>query len=61
MAQAWRDANDLLEATILTIGLENKIHWSSHVKRPDNECQKFLKKLGTKYNGGYYLVRDKKK
>jgi len=60
-AQRWRKANDLFEATILTIGLENKIYWSSHVKRPDAECQAFLKTLGTKYNGGYYLVRDKKK
>lgn len=60
MAQKWREANDLFEATIWTIGLENKIYWSAKVKRPDAECQAFLKKLGTKYNGGYCLVRDKK-
>jgi hypothetical protein len=60
-AQAWRKANELFEATILTIGLENKIYWSRDVKRPDSECQEFLKKVGKKYNGGYYLVRDKKK
>lgn len=59
IAQKWREDNDLFEATIWTIGLENKIYWSSKVKRPDVECQAFLKKLGTKYNGGYCLVRDK--
>ena len=60
MAQKWREANELFEATIWTIGLENKIQWSAKVKRPDAECQAFLKTLGTKYNGGYCLVRDKK-
>jgi len=60
-AQGWRETNELFEATILTIGLENEIYWSYGVKRPDVECQEFLKVLGTKYNGGYYLVRDKKK
>ncbi len=59
-AQKWREDAELFEATILTIGLENKIYWSNKVKRPDAECQEFLKTLGTKYNGGYYLVRDKK-
>ena len=59
-AQQWRKDNDFFEATIWTIGLENKIYWSSKVKRPDAECQEFLRTLGTQYNGGYYLVRDKK-
>ncbi len=59
-AQQWREGRGLFEATILTIGIENKIYWSSKVKRPDAECQTFLQTLGTKYNGGYYLVRDKK-
>ncbi len=60
VAQGWRKDNELFEATILTIGLENRIYWSSKVKRQDAECQAFLRTLGTKYNGGYYLVRDRK-
>jgi len=60
-AQDWRNEKGLFSATILTIGLENKVYWSSKVKRPDQECQTFLKNLGDTYNGGYYLVRNKKK
>jgi hypothetical protein len=59
--QKWRIANDLAPATIMTIGIENTDMWSVGVKRPDNECQAWLKKIGEKYNGGYFLVKTKTK
>lgn len=60
-AQKWRVLRDLAPATILTIGIENtNDFWGTGVKRPDKECQAWLKKIGTEYNGGYFLVRNKK-
>lgn len=60
-AQEWRKAQGWPEATICTVGLENLDVWSISVKRPDNECQMFLKELGKKYNAGYFLVRNAKR
>lgn len=58
-AQLWRKQNGLSQATICTVGLQNLYKWSLSVKRPDDECQKFLKYIGTRYKGGYFLVRNK--
>lgn len=55
--QAKRKKKGLGKASIVTIGIENKEHWSLSVKRRDWECQKWLRYLGTQYGGGYYLVR----
>jgi len=57
--QARRVANDLAKATIVTIGLQNLIadrEYGPSVKQPDFECQKWLKKIGSQYNGGYLFV-----
>lgn len=58
-AQEFRKKMGLVPASLLVIGMENK-NWSLTVKRPDNECQDFLKHIGKKFGGGYYLVREKK-
>ena len=54
-AQIWRNKNGYGEAIIVTIGLENK-HYYAGGKPKDEDCQNFLKKIGTKYGGGYWLV-----
>lgn len=59
-AQKWRVDNGLEPATIVSIGLENLDVWSLGVKRPDDECQQFLKKIGMQYKGGYFHVKEKK-
>lgn len=59
-AQQWRVNNDLEPATIVSVGIENLDVWSLGVKRPDNECQEFLKKIGTQYKGGFFHVKEKK-
>lgn len=50
-------------ATIVTVGVENiwaDNNYGTSVKRPDAECQDWLRKLGEKYNGGYFYVRTRK-
>lgn len=54
-SQAWRLANGLNMAIIRTIGLENR-HYTAGGKPNDVDCQAFLKKIGTRYHGGYWLV-----
>jgi len=61
IGQRMRLTRGLMQATIRTIGIENTEQWSLSVKRPDSECQAFLKKLGATYSGGYYLVGGKSK
>ena len=61
--QARRVNRELEPATIVTIGIENTaadIQYSTSVKRPDAECQNWLKKIGKLYNGGYFSVRRKR-
>jgi len=59
-SQHWRVRAGLLRASICAVGLENKEVWSLSTKRPDWECQQFLRNVGVKYHGGYYLVRQRK-
>jgi len=56
--QAWRKKNKLTPAVIVTIGIQNDApQWGISVKRPDKECQAWLKKIGEKYDGGYFFVK----
>lgn len=55
-AQQWRTNRGLEPATIVAVGLENTDTWSISVKRPDFECQEFLKRLGQENRGGYFHV-----
>ena len=48
-------ANGYKQATICTIGIENT-DYSAGGKLPDKECQAFLRSVGEKYGGGYFLV-----
>lgn len=60
--QKWRKKKGLDPATIVSIGIQNDDpSWGTSVKRPDKECQKWLKKIGKKYNGGYVYVKRKEK
>ena len=61
IGQKLRLQRGLMPATFRTIGIRNTEYWSLSVKRPDSECQDFLKTLGNIYSGGYYLVGDKSK
>ena len=55
--QAWRKKKKLQPATIVTIGIQNDDpDWGISVKRPDKECQAWLRKVGRQYNGGYFYV-----
>lgn len=48
------------KASIVTIGIENIVadkRYGTEVKRPDNECQAWLKMIGRKYGGGYFVVK----
>jgi len=61
--QADRVRRGLEPANIVTIGIENiaaDLQFSTSVKRPDAECQNWLKKIGKLYNGGYFSVRRKR-
>jgi hypothetical protein len=58
--QKWRVDKGFGEAIICTIGVENKDYWAGG-KPSDEDCQGFLKKIGTKYYGGYFLVKKAKK
>lgn len=57
-AQKWRLTKNLAPASILTVGIQNEFYWSSSVKRPDSECQRFLRILGKKYGGGYVFIKN---
>lgn len=58
--QEWRKKNGLAPATILSIGIQNdNPTWGTGVKRPEKECQAWLKKIGKKYNGGYVYIKRK--
>lgn len=57
-AQQWRHENNLADAQILCVGLENKGYTAGH-KPPDEKCQEYLKGLGERSGGGYILVRNK--
>ncbi len=59
-SQRWRISRGMAQASILTVGITNKYAWSYSVKRPDSECQDFLKAVGKSYGGGYVLIKDKK-
>jgi len=57
-AQAWRIEKGYGEAIICTIGIENKDYFGGG-KPDDKVCQEYLKKIGSRYNGGYLYVRKK--
>jgi hypothetical protein len=62
--QTLRVKKGLYPASIVTIGLENTmadIKYGTEVKRPDKECQAWLKQIGEDYGGGYFLVRQKRR
>lgn len=54
--QRYRRGHGLSEAIICTIGIENPSYTAGH-KPPDEQCQAFLREIGERWNGGYYLVR----
>lgn len=56
--QVWRVLNGYGKAIICAIGIENELGWR-YPKDPDKQCQAFMKKIGTKGEGGYFLVRQK--
>ena len=61
--QSRRINRGLFKATIVTIGVENiaaDMSFGTSVKRPDAECQSWLKKIGKLYGGGYFSVRRKR-
>jgi len=53
--QNWRLLNGYSKASICTIGIENR-HYFGGGKPDDEICQKFLKKIGSDYYGGYFYV-----
>ena len=56
--QDRRKRNGLARASIITIGIQNDDpDWGTGVKRPDSECQAWLRKTGEKYGGGYLFVK----
>lgn len=55
--QAWRKANGLEEALLVSIGIENK-GYTAGGKPSDEECQKFMREIGEAGKGGYFLVRE---
>lgn len=55
--QAWRVENGYGEAKICTIGIENK-GYTTGGKPSDEECQAFLREMGTRWKGGYFLMRQ---
>lgn len=57
--QKYRKEHGWRSAAICTIGLQNLEIWSSSVKPPNADCQKFLHEVGDKYAGGYFYVRQK--
>ena len=58
--QNWRAKNGYREAAIVTIGIENR-NYMHGGKPSDKKCQAFLKKIGKKWNGGYFLVKKRRK
>lgn len=57
-AQEWRRENNLADAQITCVGLENKNYTAGH-KPSDEKCQEYLKGLGERSGGGYILVKNK--
>lgn len=53
--QQWRLNNGLGYAIITTIGIEN-LYYSAGGKQPDADCQAFLRGIGERWHGGYFLV-----
>lgn len=54
--QAHRANNGLPYALVCCIGIENK-NYTAGRKPPDADCQAFLKEMGERWRGGYFLVR----
>jgi hypothetical protein len=60
LEQQKRVLRGLDRATIVTIGVENvkaDLEYGPSVKRPNSECQSWLKSIGKRYDGGYFYVR----
>lgn len=53
--QQWRLNNGYGYAIITSIGIEN-LYYTAGGKQPDADCQAFLKGIGEKWCGGYFLV-----
>lgn len=61
--QKGRLLRGLFPATIVVVGIENvyaDLRYGTSVKRPNKECQWWLRKLGRRYHGGYTYIRYKK-
>lgn len=54
-AQQWRAERGLHPAQIVSLGVSNP-HYTAGNKPSDEECQNFLREIGTTYGGGYWLV-----
>lgn len=55
--QQWRVDQGYGEAKISCIGIENK-GYTTGGKPTDEQCQAFLREIGTRWKGGYFLVRQ---
>jgi len=55
--QEWRRNNNYGSALICSIGIEN-IGYTTGGKPSDAACQAFLREVGDKNGGGYFLVRN---
>lgn len=59
-SQQWRLNNGYPRAIITVIGIEN-LYYRAGGKRPDEECQRDLREIGTRGCGGYFYVRRKER
>jgi len=55
--QQWRIDQGFGEAKICFIGIENK-GYTTGGKPTDEQCQAFFREIGTRWKGGYFLVRQ---
>lgn len=56
--QQWRSNRNLPHALICCLGIENP-HYRAGNKPPDGQCQDFLRGVGERSGGGYFLVRNR--
>lgn len=58
-SQRVRDNLGLARAIVCCFGISNPAYRGGN-KPSDEECQAFLRRIGTVYHGGYWLVKDAK-